>query len=84
MKRTYEQSLANYFRYSSVMSNAHYDMAEIYRWRHRKFGLYVVAVTSVVGAAALGSLAKLADPSYEVWVKLSIGVLSLLVFNYVN
>ncbi len=78
MKRTLEQNLSNYFRYSSLMSNAHYDMAEVFRWRHRKFGLFVVGVTSIVGAAALGSLAKLADPSYEVWVKLAIGLLSLL------
>ena len=78
MKRTLEQNAANYFRYSAVMSNAHYDMAEIYRLRHRRFGLVVVVVTSVAGAAALGSLAKLADPSYDNLIKVGIALLSLL------
>jgi hypothetical protein len=78
MKRTLEQNAASYFRYSGVMSNAHYDMAEIYRLRHRRFGILVVVVTSVAGAAALGSLAKLADPSFESLIKVGIALLSLL------
>ena len=78
MKRTLEHNAANYFRYSAVMSNAHYDMAEAYRMRHRSFGLVVVVVTSVVGAAALGSLARLADPAHEDLIKIGIALLSLL------
>jgi hypothetical protein len=78
MKRTLEQNAANYFRYSAVMSNAHYDMAEIYRLRHRRFGIVVVAVTSIAGAAALVSLAKLANPSFENLTKIGIALLSLL------
>jgi hypothetical protein len=56
MKRTLEQNAASYFRYSGVMSNAHYDMAEIYRLRHRRFGILVVVVTSVAGAAGCRKL----------------------------
>lgn len=78
MKRTLEQNAANFFQYSAVMSNAHYDMAELYRRRHRRFGLIVVLATSIVGAAALGSLAKLVEPPADLWVKLLIGLLSLL------
>jgi hypothetical protein len=77
MKRTLEQNAANCFRYSAVMSDAHYDMAEIYRLRHRSFGLVVVVVTSVAGAAALGSLTKLANPSYDTLIKAGIALLSL-------
>ena len=77
MKRTLEQNAVNFSRYSAVMSNAHYDMAELYRRRHRKFGLIVVIATSMVGAAALGSLAKLVEPPADLWVKLAIGLLSI-------
>lgn len=69
MKRTLAQKAQNYFQYSAIMSNAHYDMAEIYRARHRKFGVVVVVVTTIVGATALGSLTKLAGPSQEDWIK---------------
>lgn len=78
MKRTLAQNVDNYFRYSAIMSNAHYDMAEVYRARHRKFGVVVVVITSMVGATALGSLKTFGDQSQQDGIKLAIGLLSLL------
>jgi hypothetical protein len=78
MKRTFEGNAENFSRYSSVMSNAHYDMAEIYRVRHRSFGLAVVITTSVVGTTTFGSLAEGALKDWEVWIKIGTGILSVL------
>jgi hypothetical protein len=79
MRRTFEANAENFVRYSSVMSNAHYDMAEIYRKRHRCFGLAVVIATSVVGTAAFGSLAKVdMPPEREIWERVGVGILSVL------
>src|SRR5436190_23971590 len=74
---TFERTASDFLNYSALMSNAHYDMAEGYRTRHRKFGLIVVVITSVSGAAALVSLTKLVDPSQDTWMELGVGLLSL-------
>jgi Protein of unknown function (DUF4231) len=73
MKRTFEGNAENCFRYSAVMSNAHYDMAEIYRRRHRKFGVIVVIVTAVVGTAVFASLGK----SPDIRIQFCTGLLSI-------
>jgi hypothetical protein len=78
MKRTFDDNLANYFRYCSVLSNAHYDMAEIYRRRHRKLGFYVVIGTSVVSAAAFGTIAKEVPAEWRSWAQIGTGIVSVL------
>lgn len=60
------------------MSNAHYDMAEIYRRRHRAFGFAVVVATSLVGTTIFASLAKTAPPEWGTWIKVGTGFLSVL------
>ena len=77
MKRTFEGNALNFLRYSSVMSNAHYDMAERYRIRHRVFGLAVVIATAIVGTATFGSLAENTQNG-EVWIKVGTGLLSVV------
>jgi hypothetical protein len=73
MKRTFEGNAENCFRYSAVMSNAHYDLAEIYRKRHRKFGVIVVIVTAIVGTAVFAQLVTGRD-----WrIQLGTGLLSI-------
>lgn len=83
MKRTFEANAKNFYRYSSVMSNAHYDMAETYRVRHRAFGFAVVIATAVVGTTTFASLAKdiLAKgmpTEWENWIKAGTAILSVL------
>ncbi len=73
MKRTFEGNAENCFRYSAVMSNAHYDMAEIHKKRHRKFGVIVVVITAIVGTAVFASLGK----SPNIWIQLFTGLLSV-------
>jgi len=74
---TFERTASDFLNYASLMSNAHYDLAEFYRLQHRKFGLIVVLITSISGAAALVSLTKLVEPPQDWWVKLGVGLLSL-------
>jgi hypothetical protein len=78
MKRTFDENASNFFRYSSVLSNAHYDMAEIYRVRQRSFGLLVVCVTTSTGTAAFTSLAKDPQPGLGNGLIFAIGLLSVL------
>ncbi|MDQ2696374.1 MAG: SLATT domain-containing protein [Pseudomonadota bacterium] len=81
MKQTFEKTVESYFRYSAVMSNAHYDMAEKYRKRYRLFGIIVVTVTSIVGTTVFTSLGESPDTRIQLFTGLlSIGaaVLSAL------
>ncbi len=73
MKWTFEGNAENCFQYSAIMSNAPYDLAEIYRRRHRNFGVIVVIVTAVVGTAVFASLGQLPD----LRIQLGTGLLSL-------
>lgn len=78
MKRTFEGNATHFSRYTSVMSNAHYDMVERYRVRHRTFGIAVVVATSIVGTATFGSLAEVAGKNAEPWIKFGTGIISVL------
>lgn len=80
MKRTFDTNAKNFFRYSAVLSNAHYDMAEIYRIRHRNVGVAVVIATTLVGTTAFGSLAEGTDfpQKWAGWITLGAGTLSIL------
>jgi hypothetical protein len=80
--RTYEQNVSNFFRYCAVKSNAHYDMAELYRWRHHCLGIVVVSASAIVGTATFTSITAKSDPStahYDpsVWLQLATGLLSV-------
>jgi hypothetical protein len=59
MKRTFQENVSNYHRYCLLKCNTHYDMAELYKLRHRTFGIFVVIITSVVGTSVFAALAGL-------------------------
>jgi hypothetical protein len=71
--RTFEENAKQYFSYSALKCNAHYDMAERYKDRHRVFGMIVVTVTAVVGTSVFASLGKAAT----FWIQISTGMLSI-------
>ncbi|MES2442318.1 MAG: SLATT domain-containing protein [Pseudomonadota bacterium] len=73
MKRSFEQNAQNYFRYSAVMSNTHYDCSVIFERRHRALGVIVVVFSAIVGTSLFASLTSSAD-----WrVTFATGLLSL-------
>jgi len=73
VKRTFEETAANYFRYSAQKCNAHYDLAEAYKNRHRLFGIAVVFVSAIVGTSVFASLGKSPVP----WIQFCTGLLSV-------
>lgn len=73
MKRTFQDIVAHYYRYSSLKCNTHYDLAERYKKLHRAFGIVVVFVTAVVGTSVFTSLGQ----KQEVWIQVGTGLLSV-------
>lgn len=73
MKRTLEENAEGYFRYSVLKCNAHYDMAERYKNRHRALGLVVVLVSAIVGTSVFASLGK----ATQIWIQFFTGLLSV-------
>lgn len=66
MKRTFEQVVANYFCYSILKCNAHFDMAEMYKVRHRRFGIWVVGISFLVGTSVFSTIAGMENPYIQV------------------
>ena len=60
--------------YAQKISNAHYDMSERAKIRHRQLGLPVTALTAIVGTAIF---AGLAFPTRSLWIQIGAGLLSL-------
>ncbi|UCD31991.1 MAG: SLATT domain-containing protein [Desulfobacterales bacterium] len=65
MKRTFQEVAANYFRYSILKCNANYDIAEMYKVRHRRFGVWVVGITILVGTSVFAALAGMESPTAQ-------------------
>jgi len=62
MNKSFQENAEGYCTYSALKCNAHYDMAEMYRRRHRMYGVIVVVVTSLVGTSVFTNLVKTPDP----------------------
>ena len=73
MDRTFKEIVGNYFTYSALKCNAHYDMAEYYKQRHRLLGMVTVVVTAIVGTSVFASLGK----APATWVQVLAGLLSM-------
>src|SRR6266536_3062110 len=70
---TFGEIANNYLNYSIRKCDSHYDMAEMYKNRHRFFGIVVVLVTAIVGTSVFASLGK----SPESWIQIFTGFLSI-------
>jgi len=73
MNRSFHENAGNYHTYSALKCNAHYDMAEMYRKRHRLFGVIVVVVTALVGTSVFAALGQTPDA----WLQILTGLLSV-------
>src|ERR1700733_11797 len=56
------------------MSNAHYDMAERAKIRHKKLGIPVTALTAIAGTSIFAGLSS----TKKLWLQITAGLLSLL------
>ena len=68
------QKAREYRLYAQKISNAHYDMAERAKTRHKQFGIPVTALATIVGTAIF---ANLSAPTQNLWVQIPAGLLSL-------